>query len=61
MKNKEKKSKRKSTGMSALADGNMGNNMQSFLFDPNGSWTGNPYYGYMGDEFLGPEQDVDDL
>ena len=49
--------------MSALADGNMGNNMTNFLYDPNGSWTGNPYYGYIGldDDFMEPEQDVDDL
>ena len=61
MKKRNKKYDQKATEMSALADGNMGNFMQSCLFDPNGSWTGNPYYGYMGDEFLDPEQDVDDL
>ena len=61
MKKQDKNYKEKSKGMSALADGNMGNNMANYLFDPNGSWTGNPYFGYMGDEFLEPEQDVDDL
>ena len=60
MKKNDKKYKEKSTGMSALADGNMGD-MQSFLFDPNGSWTGVPYYGFMGEDFDEPEQDVDDL
>ena len=61
MKKEIKGYKKKSKGMSALADGYMGSYMQSRLFDPNGSWTGNPYYGYMGDDFLEPEQDVDDL
>jgi hypothetical protein len=61
MKTQNKKNKEKSTGMSALADGNLGNNMQNFLYDPNGSWTGTPYFGLMGSEFLDPEQDVDDL
>ena len=60
MKKQDKKYKEKSTGMSALADGNMGD-MQSFLFDPNGSWTGVPYYGFMGEDLIEPEQDVDDL
>ena len=61
MKKQNKKYKEKSKGMSALADGNLGNNMGNFLFDPNGSWTGTPYVGLMGEEFMDPEQDVDDL
>ena len=51
----------KSKGMSALADGNMGPNMQNYLYDPNGSWTGTPYFGYIDEDFMDPEQDVDDL
>ena len=61
MKKQDKKYKEKSKGMSALADGNMGNNMANYMFDPNGSCTGTPYFGFMGNEFLEPEQDVDDL
>ncbi|MBR7162960.1 MAG: hypothetical protein IKD35_03195 [Clostridia bacterium] len=61
MKKQDKKYKEKNKGMTALADGNLGANMQDYLFDPNGSWTGNPYYSYLGEEFMEPEQDVDDL
>ena len=61
MKKQNKRNNQKSTEMSALADGYMGNFMQSRLFDPNGSWTGTPYYGYLDEDFLDPEQDVDDL
>jgi hypothetical protein len=35
--------------------------MQSALFDPNGSWTGNPYFGQVDPDMFTPEQDADDL
>lgn len=61
MKKKNKKQTTKSTGMGALADGNMGSLMQSALFDPNGAWTGSPYVGQVDPDLIAPEQDVDDL
>ena len=39
MKKKKKKYANKSTGMPALADGNMGNfSMKNAMYDPNGMW-----------------------
>ncbi len=62
MKKKYKKNKNQSTGMPALADGNLGTFMQASLFDPNGSYTGRPFVGGLGEmDFEEPEQDVDDL
>ena len=62
MKKKKKKYANKATGMSALADGNIGNfSMQNAVYDPNGMWTGTPAdvaFGYLDPT---PEQDVDDL
>lgn len=61
MNKKNKKQAKRSTNMAALADGNMGATMQSALYDPNGSWTGNPYMGMVAPEMFEPEQDADDL
>lgn len=62
MKKKLKKQTEKSTGMAALADGNMGmETMRSAMFDPSGTWTGTPFTGEFYTEDLMPEQDVDDL